>query len=249
MKRLVKIAVACALFGSSTAGHAAKFKFDLDAEPGQHSRMDHGMKAIDSDEAKSSVRLFETEGTVKKRGTLMLYALNAGSEPVNLGVENVTMETSSGEPIEMISYERLVKEEKKRRAWAAVAAGLSAMSNSLAASNAGYTNGTVSAYGSGGWATGTYSGYNGGQAYAAQSIANAQNQANFQRLAETNAAAMQALRVNLRTTTIDPGNSFGGQVMYELPKDVRSSKEPVTILIHVKIGDEMHDFLAHLVRQ
>ena len=242
MKYRVTTVAAILLIAPMTA-QAAKYKLALTSQDQQQSRMDNGVQAINSDLPHSSVRVFEVEDPVSKRGELRIYALNASDKPVNIGAECVTMEAGDGTPIQIISYERQVKEEKHRQMWAAIAAGLAAASNNIAASNAGYGYGTVNAYGSNGpWATGTFSTYNAGQAYAAQSLANLQNQAIFNRLGVTSAAAMDALKVNMRTTTVDPGNSFGGQIVYELPKQLQKLKVPLSVLVHVKIGDDVHTF-------
>src|SRR3569623_2403775 len=104
------------------------------------------------------------------RSSLRLELFIASSSCFNVGPENVTVETAQGEAVPGISYERLVKEEKHRQMWLAIAAGLAAAGNSVAAATAGYSSGSFNAYGSGGWVQGNYSSYNAGQAYAAQAI-------------------------------------------------------------------------------
>lgn len=226
---------------------SAKAVLDLRAAEGQQSRMENGVEAINSDMPHSSVRIFEVEEKVGKRGTIQIVVLNASDQPTNLGSENVDMRSDSGTAIETISYERLVKEEKHRQMWAAIGAAMGAAANNINAANAGNTYGTVNTYGSGYSSQSTFTAYNPGQTYAAQSLANAQNQQTFDRLGATSAAAMEALKANLRTTTIDPGRSFGGQVMYELPKDLRSAKGDVPLLIRVKVAGDEHVFHGVLV--
>lgn len=228
---------------------AAKQYFDLQANEGQRSHFEQGIEAIDSDLPHSSARLFEPEEQAKKRVALRLECFNAGDVPFNIGPENVTVETAQGEAVAVIPYERLVKEEKHRQFWMAFAAGLAAAGNSISAANAGYSSGSFSAYGNRGWVNGTYSNYNGGQAYLAQSVANSQNAAMFDRLGATDAERMQALSVNMRTTTVDPGHGFGGQIILELPSDVRKSKAPADLIVHVHLGADVHSFHARIVRR
>src|SRR5688572_9278737 len=121
MNKYAAFAVGIAALVAPAQVMAAKFKLDLAAQDGQVSRMDSGVEAVDSDLPTSSVRVFETEENVKKRGLLTLYALNAGERPVNLGSENVSLETIDGTQIAVIPYEKLLKEEKNRQMWAAVA--------------------------------------------------------------------------------------------------------------------------------
>lgn len=223
----------------------------------QMSRMTSGVEAIDSAQQNSNVRVFEDEGKVKKRGRFAVSVFNASNVPINFGTENISIVFGDGEPVPVVTYERLLKEEKNRQMWAAIAVGLSAAGNSLAASQAGYSSGTATysgtTYGSYGsynsFGSVSYSGYNGSAAYAAQANANMQNQALFDRLAASNAANLQALKDNLRTTTVDPGNGFGGMVTFELPKAARKLKAPVVVRIIVDLGNDRHEFQGHLVQR
>lgn len=259
MRLVVLCAIGVALFPS--AAFAAKFNMQLQPGPKQIARMQSGIAAVDDTAATSSVRLIQAEGDLKKRGEIQLLVMNQGDKPFNFGPENVTAKLADGTPVRIITYEQLVHEEKRREAWAAVAAGFAAASNNMAAANSGYYSGTAhysgSTYGSFGstpysantFGTATYSGYNAGQAAAAQSVANAQNQATFAQMAENNAARMQALKVYMRTTTIDPQQMFGGAVTFELPSAVRDSKTDVPVTFVVMINAEEHKFEALLRRR
>lgn len=241
--------LAAILLATGTGANAAKQYLNVQAEPEQQSRMDSGVEMVESDLPTTSARIFEPEVKVEKRLAIQVMVFNASGEPFNFGPENVTAETAGGEAVAVIPYEKLVKEEKGRRTWAAIGLALGAMGNSLNAANAGYSHGTVNAFGSGGWGTANYSAYNAGQAYAAQSLANTQNQIATARFQENSAASMEALKANLRTTTVDPGETFGGQLMLEMPKAARKSKEPVDVLIHMALGGETHTFHAQLIRR
>ena len=245
----------------ATPATAAKFRMVLSAGPNQTQRMESGVAAVDSNATESSIRLIQFDGTLKKRASLQLIVMNQSTTPFNFGPENVTATIGDGTAVAIIGYDQLLKEEKRRQTWAAVAAGLAAAGNSMSAANAGYSRGTAS-YSGNTWGsvgttsysslnTGTvsYSGYNAGQAYAAQSLANHQNQANFERMAALNSDRMEALKQNLRTTTVDPGQVFGGSVMFELPKAARSSKESVPVTFSVRTGGESHTFNVILQRQ
>lgn len=246
MKRILALA-ACAAVAVPNSAFAAKYRLDITAAGEQKARMNSGVEAVDDNLPGSSARILESEEPVRKRGVLMMYVLNAGNEPLNIGPENVSIEAEGGTAIPVIPYEKLLKEEKSRQTWAAVAAGLSAMSNSLNAATAGHSYGTVNAYGSRGWATASYSAYNPAAASMATSLANAQNQQMFDRLAESNSVSLDALKVNMRTTTVDPGHDFGGQVTFEVPPALRKSKAPVPVRIRVAMGTEVHVFAGALV--
>lgn len=258
---LKTIAFAAMSLAIASPAVAAKFNMQLQTQSGQTARMMDGVAAVDSSTSGSSVRLVQAEGALKKRGTVSLLVMNQGGKPFNFGPENVTARLADGTDVKIITYEQLVREEKKRQTWAAIAAGLAAAGNSMNAANAGRSYGTAtysgSTFGSYGGRSfnsyssgmGSYSSYNAGQAQMAQSLANAQNQANFSRMAEQNAANMNALKANMRTTTVDPDQMFGGSVMFELPKSVHKMKGDVPVTFIVTIEGESHTFNALLKQQ
>jgi hypothetical protein len=255
------ILCASALALCSAPAIAAKFTMQLNAGAQQTARMEGGVAAVDDTTAGSSVRLVQAEGDLKKRGSVGVVVMNQTDKPFNFGPENITAKLVDGTVIAIITYEQLVKEEKRRQTWAAIAAGLSAAGNSMSAANSGYYSGYGtyhgSTYGSFGstpfnaTTTGTVmvSGYDYGRAQAAQSIANAQNQATFARMADQNAANMRALKTYMRTTTVDPQQMFGGSVTFELPKAARGSKTDLPITFVVTINGEEHKFDAVLRRR
>lgn len=222
--------------------------------------MDGGVAAVDSTGQKTSVRLIQFEGNLKKRASIQLIVMNQSGTPFNFGAENVSASISDGTAVAIVTYDQLLKEEKKRQMWAAVAAGLAAAGNNMSANNAGYNSGTAnysgnswgsvgtSSYSSQSSGTVSYSNYNAGQAYVVQSLANQQNQANFQRMASLNSTRTEALKQNMRTTTVDPGQVFGGSVMFELPKSARSSKASVPMTFVINAGGESHTFSVTLQR-
>lgn len=227
----------------------------------QIARMESGVAAVDSTTPGSSIRLIQAEGDVKKRGSIGILVMNQSDRPFNFGAENVTAKLADGTPVEIITYERLVKEEKRRQMWRAVAAGMAAAGNSMSAANSGYysgygsysgsTFGTIGSTPYNSMTTGTVmvSGYNYGQAQAAQSAANLQNQANFARMADQNAASMKALKAYMRTTTVDPQQMFGGSLLFELPKAARGSKADVPVTFVVTVNGEQHSFETVLRRR
>jgi hypothetical protein len=259
MRRVVFSAMAIALFSSPAV--SAKFDMQLKAGLQQTSRMQDGVAAVDDSSATSSVRLIQAEADIKKRGSIELLVMNQGDKPFNFGTENVTAKLADGTPVTIITYERLVHEEKVRETWAAIAAGLGAAANSMSAATAGYYSGTAhysgntfgtfggTAYNSTTFGTATVSGYNYGAAQAAQSAANTQNSAMFAQMAENNATSMQALKAYMRTTTVDPQQMFGGTITFELPKEARGSKADVPVTFVVTINGEEHKFDALLKRR
>jgi hypothetical protein len=259
MRRVFLGAVAIVLCSTSVA--AAKFSMQLNAAAQQTARMESGVAAVDDTTPGSSVRFVQTEGDVKKRASVGVIVMNHGEKPFNFGPENVTAKLADGTPVAIITYEQLVKEEKRRQMWAAIAAGLAAAGNSMSAASSGYYSGygtysgsTFGTFGSTPYSamtTGTVSvsGYDYGRAQAAQSMANAQNQATFARMAEQNAANMKSLKSYMRTTTVDPQQILGGSIMFELPKAARDSKSDVPMAFTVTVNGEEHRFDVLLKRR
>ena len=245
----------------ATPAVAAKFNMQLTVSPQQASRMESGVAAVDDSTPGSSVRLIQAEGDLKKRGSVQIIVMNQGDKPFNFGPENVTAKLADGTVVPIITYEQLAHEERKRQTWMAIAAGLSAAGNSMSAASSGYYSGTAtyhgSTYGSFGstpynsstFGTATISGYDAGRAQVAQSIANQQNQATFDRMAEQNASNMKALKAYMRTTTVDPQQMFGGSVTFELPKAARDAKTDVQMTFVVAINGESHTFDTLLKRR
>jgi len=151
--------------------------------------------------------------------------------------------------LKVFSYDELVAEEKKRQAWAAVAAALQGAADSMNAANAGYSNtyGTYSgsaysSYGTSAYGYGTYSGttYNYAAAQAAQNAAQANSEARFARLQAEGEANLSSLSARiLKKETIFPKAWHGGIVKVELP-DV--SDQPQEIEFAVNVGGEIHEF-------
>ena len=259
MKRSVFGATVLALIATPAA--AAKFTMQLNTASEQSSRMESGVAAVDDHTSGSSVRLVQSEGDLKKRGSVQIIVMNQGDKPFNFGPENVTANLADGTIVPIITYEQLAHEERKRQTWMAIAAGLSAAGNSMSAANSGYYTGTAtyqgSTYGSFGstpynsstFGTATISGYDAGRAQVAQSVANQQNQATFDRMAQQNASNMKALKAYMRTTTVDPHQMFGGSVTFELPKSARDAKTDVPMTFVVAINGEDHKFTAVLKRR
>jgi hypothetical protein len=181
-----------------------------------------------------------------------VYFLNNGSEAFNVGPENLTAKLADGTPVEIISYDQLAREEKRKQGWARFGAALAAAGNGA---NAGYagntygtatysnnTNGNVAGYSYQSQTTGTatYSGYDATAAAIAQQTAQRQNEITMSRLQERVAAGNAALAQNLRTTTVDPNIAFGGLVMFEIPAKARKSKDPLELSFTIGAGSDQH---------
>lgn len=233
---MLKPAVAILALALPTAALCGENHVNLIAQEGQVSRMDDGIEVVQSEAALSGARVVELESPVKKRGTLSIEVYNAGGEPLNFGPENVRAELADGTVVPIITYDQLAREERSRQTWTAVLAGLAGAANSLAASNAGNSYGYIGRT--------PFSVHNNATSYLAQSLAYQQNRQLFSDVAVIGAQRMQALRQNIRTSTVDPQSSFGGAVVFELPRDRRRIRAPLPIRFAVTVGNETHYFLG-----
>lgn len=210
-------------------------------------------------------------GAVVSRGNYDVVArvqsINRKNAWINVTVFNgtdrsITMQdtaieaTGSAGPLKMLRYAELMKKEKSRQFWEALAVGLAAGANSYGAAQAGdYAetgsfNGNVSTSGSGGYArsnvSGSYSAY--GTDPVAQQIAtsraNAENGAMIEQLSSAQLARTAALSQSVfRTETIEPGTSHGGSVQVVLPKLVRGQGQAIEVT--VTVNGERHPFVVH----
>lgn len=254
MAKPVLISIVTGLAAIASPASAASYVLDLKASGEQVSRFDDGREVLDNSAPQSTVRILEPLEAQPKQSGLAIFVLNTGSAPFNFGPENITIKLSTGATVAMLSYQELLKQQKRREAWQAIGASLAAAGRNMQASQAGYSYGTATysgnTYGSFGstpfsantFGTATYSGYNASAASAAQANANAINQQELQALQLRQAAARADLAQVMKTTTVQPGQVFGGTLQYVVPPAVRSSKAPIPVTLEVRVGDEVHTF-------
>jgi hypothetical protein len=240
--------VVCAAFALALASpaFAAKFTMYLQASAEQSARMQNGIAAVDDSTAGSSVRLIQPEADLKKRGTIQILLMNQGEKPFNFGSENVTGQLADGTPIAIVPYEQLAREERSRERWRAFGAALASMNSGRYTATGNYSGSSFGTIGST-----SYSGFSSGTATVSGYDATAaaiQNKRIFDNVAAANAVSREALHANIRTTTVDPQQMFGGAVTFELPKSVHQSSGYVPAKFVVTINGEQHTFSVLLRR-
>ena len=188
-----------------------------------------------------------------QRPSLIVSVTNGTDESYNFGPENISASVN-GQSVKVFTYDELVAEVKRQQAWAAVAAALNGVAQSMNAANAGYTynSGTYNSsyYGSGysGYGYGSYSGYtyNAAAVQQAQSAANAQTQANMAAIkTQTDEALNQLASTMLRKETVFPQKTFGGYITLDkLPVP----DSPNEVIIDISVGGEVHQFKFMLTK-
>ena len=220
---------------------------------GQKSVFKDGRKTLISIKQNSVVVAPDTETvTSGQRGDFVIAVNNGTSQDILFSTEDVTASANTNgqlTALKVFSYDELIAEEKNRKTWAAVAAALQGVGDSMNAANAGYskTYGTYSGsaysnYGKSVSGYGSYSSttYNYAAAQAARNTAQANSEARFARLdAEGRENLKNLSSTILKKETIFPGAWHGGIVKVDLPEVV---EQPQEIKLFVNVAGEHHEF-------
>ena len=220
---------------------------------GQKSVFKDGRKTLISIKQNSVAVAPDTETvTSGQRGDFVIAVNNGTSQDILFSTEDVTASANTNgqfTSLKVLSYDELIAEEKNRKAWAAVAAALQGVGDSMNAANAGYskTYGTYSGsaysnYGKSVSGYGSYSSttYNYTAAQAARNTPQANSEARFARLdAESRENLKNLSSTILKKETIFPGAWHGGIVKVDLPEVV---EQPQEIKLVVNVAGEHHEF-------
>lgn len=239
---------------ASTAS-AKEYRVDLKPAGEQQSIFIQGKEAVVDRQAATNVLLGEEQDPDGKRAMLVAAVANYGTVPFNFGPENITVQVGS-ETIHMLTYDDLMREQKRREGRRRFAMAMSGAMNGMAASQAGNTYGTATysgnTYGSvsgqpfAAQTTGfaTYSGYDARAAQAAQARAADQTARNTAVMEGDLAAKRTRVEQTLKVNTVMPGQRFVGPVMFDVPDLISRSKTPVPVVITLTAGTETHSFAA-----
>jgi hypothetical protein len=215
-----------------------------------------GLQGVVSKRAKSVVVVSNARrGPAAGYRRVVVGIQNVSNTPINFNLSDAEIfETKNGEPtrsMTVVTYERLVNEEKTRQVIGALLLGAAAGANAYAASQAGYGTayGTVNTTSYGRY--GTYNStsnvavnyYDPGVNYMAQANAAAQN---AQMMANASANAERNLSVLengvIKSNTMMPGEWYGGQLFFEVPTAMGEIADLKTFLIRIRVGADVHQF-------
>ncbi len=215
------------------------------AKPYQQSIMRDGFNALVSRRANSIVLIRPASREIPTRGrpVFAIAMYNLGKQPLDFRVSDVHAEqivNQQSTALRVITYEDLVREEKTRQVFQAVAVGLAAGANAYSASRAGYysANSTVDT------SRGTYNvhtvGYSPTAAAIAQANASAQNEAMISAAVEQGQANLAQLeRGVMKDNTLMPGEWYGGQLHLQPLLDDSSGRKKYSIALNV--GQDRHE--------
>ena len=165
--------------------------------------------------------------------TFGMAVYNKGNSSVNFGGENITA-TINGLPIAILTREELEKRAKSRAAWSAVGiallAGVAAAAASSAHSTSHYYGNVRTPHGTYFWSSSYRDNSVGALGATAAVAAGTAGIVGVQNRLEYTLGTL-ATDI-LQTTTIDPDNSYGGEVVVEKPANMKLPYD-VTITAHL----------------
>jgi hypothetical protein len=235
--------IAFSLIGVIAAACAQTEVARFQARDGQQALVRDGRPAIVSRRGSSLVLVSPATRQFKagKRSAYVVAIKNLSAGPIDFTVGNLWVAQLVGGQVtnrlRLYTYEDLVSEERTRQIVAGVAAGLAAGANAYSAANAGYYNANATVYGPRGVSNVNISGYDPAAAQIAQARAAAQNDAMIASIIETGRRNLDALeRSVIKDNTLLPGEWYGGQVVFDPPKNV----EGKNIVISIQVGSDLH---------
>jgi hypothetical protein len=235
--------IAFSLIGVIAAACAQTEVARFQARDGQQALVRDGRPAIVSRRGSSLVLVSPATRQFKagKRSAYVVAINNLSAGPIDFTVGNLWVAQLVGGQVtnrlRLYTYEDLVSEERTRQIVAGVAAGLAAGANAYSAANAGYYNANATVYGPRGVSNVNISGYDPAAAQIAQARAAAQNDAMIASIIETGRRNLDALeRSVIKDNTLLPGEWYGGQVVFDPPKNV----EGKNIVISIQVGSDLH---------
>lgn len=234
MRVLGIVALSAALSGCVTSNETVAFR---STNPNQQSMMRDGQPALVSRQKTSVILVRPASRQVQANGrpVFVVGINNLGRTPLDFRVAQVEANQRVGEseyPMQVVTFEMLQQEEKKRQVAMAVLAGVAGAANAYTASRAGYGSYTTP-----GGRTGTF--YSPTAAAIAQNTAAVQNEAMFAATIERGQQNMAQLeQAVIKDNTLMPGEWYGGQLHLAPPTDQGSGPKTYTIIIMV--GADRH---------
>lgn len=204
--------------------------------PGQSVRYVQGVASTLAEGRNLSVQVTPHGLGDKDRLVYSVAVYNRGEEPFNFGVENVSVQ-AAGAPVRVFTYAELERMAKNDATTALVLTALAGgVAAAAAASGPTYRSTTTTPYGT---YTTTATNY-AAQAVAA-SVASASTAAQMNNISANLDNTLISLGGSvLQTTTIDPDNSYGGQVIADRVTVPDAGVLPTNFL--VEVNGERFDF-------
>lgn len=233
----------CALLFFASSAQAGK-PFDVHGLiiGNEGARYVKGVPTLDLQQQRGAIQV-RSLGFHNNRPMFAVAFLNAGLEPVNIGLEDIHV-TANGTPLRVFSVQELERQAKNKAWWTqfglAMLGGLAAAS---AASQRDYSHGTI---------TGPYGTYRIHTSYP--SLSGQLRAARIEANTGWNIAAVQYQldqtidMINnhvVQRTTVDPGESYGGLIVLD---KLKVGKPPHELRLEVDWNGERYPFAYVLER-
>jgi hypothetical protein len=240
--RVVLVCLLAALCSSCVTNETVRFQ----AKAQQEALVRDGVPALVSRQ-KNSLVLIRPASREFRDGARPVFVVginNLARSPIEFRVANIEAQqvvNGQAAAMKVITYERLVQEERTRQVVAAVVTGVAAGANAMSAANAGRYNSTSTVHTS----RGTYqvhtTGYSPTAAAIAQSNAAAENEAMIAATIERGRQNLAALEGGvIKDNTLLPGEWYGGQLHLQ-PLLSESSGSQKTYTVTLMIGSDRHE--------
>jgi hypothetical protein len=235
--------IACALFAES-ASAAPKIDVQGLILGNEGARYVKGVPTLDLRQQRGAVQVRFLDWD-HGNAVFAIGFFNGGSEPVNVGIENLHG-TAEGKPVRIYTVDELTRQAKNRATWAKIGiAFLGGLGAAAAASQRSHYSGSiVTPYG------GMYS-YSG-------SYPSLYGQLQANRISADASASMSLVQYKLdatvgaignhviQTTTVDPGNTYGGLAVVQ---KLDYGKAPIEFRLDIDWNGERYPFGYVLTRK
>lgn len=203
-------------------------------------RYDQGHAIVYSDKKFGAVQITPLGMNGDDRLGFSISALNKSGMPANFGIENVSLLQADGTPGKLFTAVELEHEAKVKAGWQTFAAVLGAVAEGAAANANAHSTASGIAYTRAGPVSYHVRTYDPAAAQEGMREAGAQLGDNLQAIKTSLNDTMTTIQNHiLQTTTVDPGDSYGG---IALADTLSSSKFPQTFALGVNWNGEDHVF-------
>jgi hypothetical protein len=228
----MKSKIAVVALGVALSGCATEYSMSPVPQASQQIRYERGEPTLYSEHLLGVVQVTPVKVTDDMRLAFGIAAFNKSGAPSNFGVENISLAEGDGTADKIFTSGELIHEAKVKAAWATFA---TALAGGLAAANS-YSTTTATAY----TPEGSVSLY--ARTYDPAQAAEARAETRENLAAIQNSLDRTISGINgsvLQTTTVNPGDSYGGIVVAD---KLDSSRYPQTVSLHIAWNGEDHAF-------
>lgn len=232
-----------AAFAVGTAmlsGCATNYSVSSEASASQTVTYAQGVATTESVREISAVKVSPLGPNSVGQLRFAVAVLNKSGKPFNLGYENVSARFEDGKPLRLFNRSELEGQARSRAMWAQAAVAAAGGLSAYAANQSAYstTRGTI--YNRYGATNFTVRSYDPAVAYAGTAAAGAATGASIATIQSSLNDIIGNLRGSiLQTTTINPGQGYGGEVIADRFARGGGAKK---IFVTVNVEGEIHEF-------